>query len=103
MDTRLYSSTLVHDSPTAPRGSSVNGQIVRLCLGVAMHIAPDDSTLDRRARRTQTALRDALLSLMAEKTWDAIEVAAISLLLRVCRRASNLSNYYLARKHCHAY
>lgn len=55
-----------------------------------MHIAPDDSSLDRRARRTQTALRDALLSLMAEKTWDAIEVAAI------CERADVArSTFYL--------
>ena len=41
----------------------------------------DESSLDRRVERTQTALRSALLELVLERGWDAVSVQA------VCARA----------------
>lgn len=55
-----------------------------------MRTATRGNPVDRRTRRTRSALRDALLSLMTETSWDDIDV------LGVCRRADVArSTFYL--------
>lgn len=40
-------------------------------------IPSDAKTVDRRVQRTRDALRDALLALMLERSWDAIDVQTL--------------------------